>query len=211
VLPSFQPKRPALTGLILEPGQTAYFSLQGMFCAGCAIAAKNVLRHRPGVRSADVSFAAERGRLQYDPAQVDPAALLRDLDRLGYRARLLSDPADQRTAHQQERTLLQLLTAAALGMLGDAAASFALDPAFAPHLLEAPQVLGPMSLGDYAITVRVMVKTRPGKQWEIARELRKRILAACDRGGIVLPHPRQETWTRNLSPAETLASARAKQ
>jgi heavy metal translocating P-type ATPase len=116
VLPSFQPKRPALTELVLEPGQTAYFALEGMFCAGCAIAAENVLRHRPGVRSADVSFAAERGRLQYDPAQADPASILQDLDRLGYRARLLSDPADRRAGQGQERTLLQLLTAAAFGM-----------------------------------------------------------------------------------------------
>jgi small-conductance mechanosensitive channel len=98
-----------------------------------------------------------------------------------------------------------------LGVLGDAAASFALDPAFAPHLLEAPQVLGPMSLGDWAITVRVMVKTRPGKQWEVARELRKRILAVCEQEGIVLPYPRQETWTRSLNPTETPSSVRAKE
>jgi small-conductance mechanosensitive channel len=36
-----------------------------------------------------------------------------------------------------------------LDVLDDAAASSALDPAFAPQLLEAPQVLGPMSLGDW--------------------------------------------------------------
>jgi small-conductance mechanosensitive channel len=97
-----------------------------------------------------------------------------------------------------------------LSVLGDAATSFALDPVFAPDLLEAPQVLGPMDLGDWAVIVRVMVKTRPGKQWAVARELRKRILAACDREGIVLPYPRQETWTRNLSPAETPVSGSAK-
>jgi len=116
VLPSFQPKRPALTELILEPGQTIYFALEGVLCAGCAIAAENVLRHRPGVRSADVSFAAERGRLQYDSVQVDPVAILKDLDRLGYRARLLNDPAERRAGQGQERTLLQLVTAAAFGM-----------------------------------------------------------------------------------------------
>jgi small-conductance mechanosensitive channel len=98
-----------------------------------------------------------------------------------------------------------------LAVLADAAASFALDPAFAPQLLEAPQVLGPMSLGDWAVTVRVMVKTRPGKQWEVARELRKRILAVCEHEGIVLPYPRQETWTRSQNPSEIAASARAKQ
>jgi small-conductance mechanosensitive channel len=98
-----------------------------------------------------------------------------------------------------------------LGVLGDAAASFALDPAFAPLLLEVPQVLGPMSLGDWAVTVRVMVKTRPGKQWEVARELRKRILAACDHEGIVLPYPRQETWTRSPNPPGTPTSVSAKE
>lgn len=72
------------------------------------------------------------------------------------------------------------------------AESFARDPAFEPQLLGPPQVMGPVSLGDWAVTVRVMVKTRPGKQWEIARELRKRILAVCERENITLPYPRQE-------------------
>jgi small-conductance mechanosensitive channel len=102
-----------------------------------------------------------------------------------------------------------------LRVLGEAAASFGQDPAFAPHLLEAPQVLGPMSLGDWAVTVRVMVKTKPGKQWEVARELRKRILAVCEHECIVLPYPRQETLTRSLDatgmPAGTPAGARTRE
>jgi small conductance mechanosensitive channel len=76
------------------------------------------------------------------------------------------------------------------------AAAFAQDPAFKPHLLEAPQVMGPISLGDWAVTIRVMVKTRPGKQWEVARELRRRVLATCEQEGIVLPYPRQEVLIR---------------
>jgi len=74
--------------------------------------------------------------------------------------------------------------------------AFAQDPALGPQLLEPPQVLGPISLGDWAMTVRVMVKTQPGKQWEIARELQKRILATCEREGITLPYPRQEVFVR---------------
>ncbi|MDH4137294.1 MAG: heavy metal translocating P-type ATPase metal-binding domain-containing protein, partial [Anaerolineae bacterium] len=70
VLPRPQSKRSAFTDVILDPGQTAYFSLDGMWCAGCAVAAEQVLRNRPGVKSVDVSFAAERGRVQYDPARV---------------------------------------------------------------------------------------------------------------------------------------------
>jgi small-conductance mechanosensitive channel len=90
-----------------------------------------------------------------------------------------------------------------LSVLGDAVMSFALDPAFAPDLLEAPQVQGPMDLGDWAVTVRLMVKTQPGKQWRIARELRKFVLAVCEQQGISLPYPRQEIWTRSLDLHES--------
>jgi small-conductance mechanosensitive channel len=44
--------------------------------------------------------------------------------------------------------------------------------------------------------VRVMVKTQPGKQWDIARELQRRILAAFEREDVALPYPRQEVWVR---------------
>jgi small-conductance mechanosensitive channel len=82
----------------------------------------------------------------------------------------------------------------ALRILEGVAETFAEDPDFGVHLLEPPQVLGPVSLGDWAITVRVMVKTQPGKQWGSARELRRRILAACEREDVTLPYPRQEVW-----------------
>ncbi len=55
-----------------------------------------------------------------------------------------------------------------------------------------------MSLGDSAVILRVEVKTEPGKQWKIGRELRTCILADCDRGGVSLPYPRQEVWLRSL-------------
>jgi len=86
----------------------------------------------------------------------------------------------------------------ALRVLTEAGEAFAQDPDIGPQLLEPPQVLGPLSLGDWAITVRAMVKTQPGKHWGVARELRKRILAACEREGITLPYPRQEVLVRSL-------------
>jgi small-conductance mechanosensitive channel len=86
----------------------------------------------------------------------------------------------------------------ALRVLTETAEAFAQDPDIGPQLLEPPQVLGPLSLGDWAVTVRVMVNTQPGKHWGVARELRKRILAACEREGITLPYPRQEVLVRSL-------------
>jgi small-conductance mechanosensitive channel len=85
----------------------------------------------------------------------------------------------------------------ALRVLEEVAETFAQDSELAPELLESPRVLGPISLGDWAMTIRVMVKTRPGKQWQIARALRKRILAACEREGVSLPYPRQEILVRH--------------
>jgi small-conductance mechanosensitive channel len=87
----------------------------------------------------------------------------------------------------------------ALSVLRESATAFVQDTAIASNVLEAPQVMGPVSLGDWAATMRVMVKTKPGKQWEVAREWRKFILAACDREGIALPYPRQEIWVRGAS------------
>ena len=84
----------------------------------------------------------------------------------------------------------------ALAVLESSAQAFSQTAAFEASLLEPPRVLGPVSLGDSAAILRVEVKTQPGKQWEMGRELRKFILEACEREGLVLPYPRQEVWVR---------------
>lgn len=86
----------------------------------------------------------------------------------------------------------------ALRILEQSVEAFAADPAHAPNLLEPPVVLGVASLGDSAANVRVAVKTQPGKQWEVGRQLRKFLLAGCEREGVSLPYPRQEVWLHTL-------------
>jgi cation transport ATPase len=110
------PKSARAPEFFLDSGQTAHFALDGMWCAGCALAAERLLSSQRGVISVDVSFAAERGRVRYDPAQIDPAMALRSLNAMGYEARLLTDRVEDRRTRQQERVLLQLLTAAGFGM-----------------------------------------------------------------------------------------------
>jgi small conductance mechanosensitive channel len=82
----------------------------------------------------------------------------------------------------------------ALEVLEYSATVFFLDPAWAEDLLESPSVLGVVSLGSSAANVRISAKTKPGKQWEVGRAMRKHLLAACEREGISLPYPRQEVW-----------------
>jgi small conductance mechanosensitive channel len=89
-----------------------------------------------------------------------------------------------------------------LAVLEREAAAFAQDPEVADQLIEAPSVIGPLSLGDWAVTVRVMVKTLPGKHWGVGQILRRRLLAACERERITLPYPRQEVLVRDSSMHE---------
>jgi len=83
---------------------------------------------------------------------------------------------------------------AALGEIGH---DFYKDEEFAPLLLEEPAVTGVEALGDWAVTVRIMVKTKPGKQWDVARELRRRIKETFEQEGIEMPYPRQEVLMRS--------------
>ena len=109
-------KQPSLTKLVYAPASTAHFELHGMWCAGCATTAEEVLRKQPGVKDVAISFAAEQGRIEYDPAGADPDAVLSTLDKLGYRARVLTDEMDQRDARLEQRIVLQLIVAVAFGM-----------------------------------------------------------------------------------------------
>ena len=84
----------------------------------------------------------------------------------------------------------------AIDVLSRGAQELSEVPELVDSLLESPRVLGPVRLGDSAAIFRVDVKTHPGKQLEIARHLRKLVLQACEREGLVLPYPRQEVWVR---------------
>ncbi len=66
-----------------------------------------------------------------------------------------------------------------------------LAEAWPDRVLEPTQVLGVEALGDSAVTLRTLTKTAPAKQWEVARELRRRILLAFREAGIDIPYPQR--------------------
>ncbi|WP_420125414.1 mechanosensitive ion channel family protein [Longimicrobium sp.] len=78
------------------------------------------------------------------------------------------------------------------------------DPAWKPLLVEPVQVPGIENLTDAAVTIRVMAKTLPLKQWDVARELRRRIKLRFDRDGIEIPHATQTMyWGEGQQPVLT--------
>lgn len=69
-------------------------------------------------------------------------------------------------------------------LLGQVATDLFDDPAWAGDVLAAPQVLGVEAIEADSITLRLHVKTTPGRQWAVQRELRERIKPVVDQAGI---------------------------
>jgi small conductance mechanosensitive channel len=51
-------------------------------------------------------------------------------------------------------------------------------------MLEKPEVWGAQELSSKEVTMRIVAKTTPMRQWEVARELRARVKAALDAAGV---------------------------
>jgi small conductance mechanosensitive channel len=56
-------------------------------------------------------------------------------------------------------------------------------------ILEPLQILGVERFGESQLVIRVVVKTVPLKQWEVGREMRRRIKKRFDEKGIEMPFP----------------------
>ena len=75
------------------------------------------------------------------------------------------------------------------------------DAEWGALLLEEPEVLGIQAFGDSAVMVRCVAKTLPLKQWDVARELRRRIKNRFDRENIEIPYPHMTFyWGENQAP-----------
>ena len=55
---------------------------------------------------------------------------------------------------------------------------------------------GVQELSADAVTMRVVLKTTPGSQWAVAREMRQRIKARFDHEGIEIPFAQRVVWHR---------------
>jgi small-conductance mechanosensitive channel len=61
------------------------------------------------------------------------------------------------------------------------------DERYRPSILEPLEVLGVDGFNDSQVTIKIRIKTLPLKQWEVGRELRRRIKKAFDHHGIEMP------------------------
>ena len=82
----------------------------------------------------------------------------------------------------------------ALALINNVAQEMTRDGHWREQILDKPEVLGVDDFGSRGVTIRVWIKTQPLKQWEVAREFRRRLKGALDDAGISIPLPQQEVW-----------------
>ncbi len=63
------------------------------------------------------------------------------------------------------------------------------EPAWRSVMLEAPEVWGAQAITSTEVTMRMVVKTAPLRQWEIEREMRARVKRALKEADIMPPAP----------------------
>ena len=69
-------------------------------------------------------------------------------------------------------------------ILADVAETIGNDSVWGAVMLEKPEVWGAQKISGAEVTMRMVVKTAPLRQWEVEREMRARVKAALDAAGI---------------------------
>jgi len=81
--------------------ETVDFQLVGMYCAACASKIEKVVGKMPGVSQANVNFALETARVEFNPAEVSIPDIQQRVEKLGYQAISKQEAPDQES-HRKE-------------------------------------------------------------------------------------------------------------
>lgn len=63
------------------------------------------------------------------------------------------------------------------------------DTRFGPLMIEDIEMMGVDKFDESAVILKARVKTKPGKQWDVGREYRRRLKRTFDREGVEIPYP----------------------
>ena len=83
------------------------------------------------------------------------------------------------------------------------------DPSFGSFILAPIEVLGIDAFTDWALQLKVRIKTVPLKQWDVGRELRRRIKKTFDAEGIEIPFPERIVTVRDERDLKDVRDAAA--
>ena len=70
----------------------AEFHIEGMHCGSCALDIKETLEELAGVGEANVTFDGKSAVVQFDERVIQPTALAKKIQELGYTATIAEQP-----------------------------------------------------------------------------------------------------------------------
>lgn len=89
-------------------------------------------------------------------------------------------------------------------VVGEVATGLTEDPEWADLVIGPPEIWGITEWSDQGLRLRLVVPTRPLRNWEVNRQMRERLKAAFDREGIRMPVPiREVAGTPQRAPVRT--------
>lgn len=94
-----------------------------------------------------------------------------------------------------------------IAVLRDAAKRFGDDSTWADRFDGAPEVLGVESFAENGVTIRTLLRTKPGVQGEVAREFRRRVMIRLEREGIKGARSQQTINVQTQSPSAPVVPA----
>jgi len=97
----------------------------------------------------------------------------------------------------------------ALALIDTVAREMCDDPQWRKKIMDTPQVLGVDNFGDQSMNIRVWIKTKPLKQWEVAREFRRRLKMAFDHAGVPIALPLPEIGLNQPLSIKSLQDSQA--
>ncbi|WP_166259391.1 heavy metal translocating P-type ATPase [Marinobacter salicampi] len=93
-------------------------TIEGMWCAGCAMAVERIIQRTPGVTFASTSFAGGSALVTWDSDDFDPRKIFERVAKLGYRVSPLVevDQMEQRIDEHSRKVWVRLAVALFFGM-----------------------------------------------------------------------------------------------
>lgn len=93
-----------------ESTERRLFPVLQMSCAACALSVEDILRKQPGVLQAEVNYAGQTARVEYDPRQVSPEQLREAVQDMGYDLITVADQKGEEEAETIRNREFQTLT-----------------------------------------------------------------------------------------------------
>ncbi|MGB5972564.1 MAG: mechanosensitive ion channel family protein, partial [Nodosilinea sp.] len=85
------------------------------------------------------------------------------------------------------------------------------DAEWGELILEEPQILGVDDFADSALIIRVWIKTKPMKQWDVSREYRRRFKQALQDTDMQIPFPQRDVWVHPSAEFQIALKGESKQ